>query len=128
MSRQCTAEEERTALLSRIRVIVYGNPQPHITPELTAMIMQMDPRHLNMPTLETCANGLETVDKLMGERVFSDKLGTEWGPVGAVPKLVIGDIMMGNIIVPVKEKYDVRVFLWFFGSISSFTRCVLLVQ
>ncbi|KZO90748.1 glycosyltransferase family 1 protein [Calocera viscosa TUFC12733] len=122
MLRQCASDEERTTLLSRIRVIAYGNPQPQLTPELITMLMQMDPRHLNSPTLESCADAVEIVGKLMGERVFLDKIGADWGPVGAVPKLVIADVMMGNVILPVKEKYDVWVFLWWIGNTASFTR------
>ncbi|KZT56233.1 glycosyltransferase family 1 protein [Calocera cornea HHB12733] len=122
MPRQCVSEDERTALLSRIRVIAYGNPQPPLTPELEAMVMLMDPRHLISPTLETCADGVEVVGNLMGEHAFVDKLGTAWGPVGALPRLVIVDVMMGNLFLPVKDMYNVWVFLWWFGSTTSLTR------
>ncbi|KZT56234.1 glycosyltransferase family 1 protein [Calocera cornea HHB12733] len=122
MARQCASEEERTTLLSRIRVIAYGNPQPQLTPELVTMIMQMDPRDMDSLAPETARDGLEIIRKLMGECAFVDKLGAAWSPVGAVPKVVIADVMMGNVTLPMKDKYDVLLFLWWFGSAASFTR------
>ncbi|KZT56227.1 glycosyltransferase family 1 protein [Calocera cornea HHB12733] len=122
MSRQCASDQERIALLSRMRVIAYGYPQPPLSPEMAAMVMQMDPRNLHVPTIETCTDALEVVDKLMEGRSFLDKLGGEWNPVGALPRLVVSDVMMGNVLLPVKEKYDLALFIWWIGNTASFTR------
>ncbi|KZT56225.1 glycosyltransferase family 1 protein [Calocera cornea HHB12733] len=128
MSRQCTTEEERATLLPRIRVIAYGSPQPELTPEMRMMLAQLDPRHVQIPARKACADAVKLIGKIMDELVFVDNLGTQWSRVGAVPKLVITDILMGNVTVPVKEKYNLRVYLWWFGNIASFTRCVLLIH
>ncbi|EJU03976.1 hypothetical protein DACRYDRAFT_14213 [Dacryopinax primogenitus] len=122
MSRQCISEEERNSLLSRVRVIAYGDPQPVITPELAQILLSMDPREVHDPPLKTCADGVHMINKLMDGQTFIDKLGQEWGPVGAVPKILVADLVMGNIVLPVKEKYNIWVFVWWAGSIGSFTR------
>ncbi|EJU03973.1 UDP-Glycosyltransferase/glycogen phosphorylase [Dacryopinax primogenitus] len=122
MARQCVSEEERDSLLSRVRVIAYGFPQPPMTPELIQMVMSMDPRHIHNPTMESCSDAVDMIEKLIGERVFLDKLGQDWGPVGAVPNMLIADVMMGNVILPVKEKHNIWVFLWWVGNTASFTR------
>ncbi|EJU03974.1 UDP-Glycosyltransferase/glycogen phosphorylase [Dacryopinax primogenitus] len=122
MSRQCLSEDERNSLLSRIRVIACGYPQPPMTPELFQMMMSMDPRDVHSPSRETCADANEMIDKVIDEQTFVDELGQEWGPVGAVPKVLICDVIMGGVAVPAKEKHNLSVFIWYIGSIASFTR------
>ncbi|EJU03977.1 UDP-Glycosyltransferase/glycogen phosphorylase [Dacryopinax primogenitus] len=122
MSRQCVSEDERTSLLLRIRVIAYGYPQPLMTPELNQIAMSMDPRDVHHPTLESCADGVEMMNELMIECPFVDKLGQRWSPVGEVPKTLVADVLMENIILPVKAKHNICVFVWWVGNIASFTR------
>ncbi|KZT56738.1 glycosyltransferase family 1 protein [Calocera cornea HHB12733] len=114
MQRQCD-ETERLSLLSRIRIIGVGNtlgPVNSITDARTRLFVA-DNMVPDVPGAFAA---------VMADECYVDGNSVKWEPVGCKPTLLIGDVLMGHVIVPLKLQYQIPLLVWMAGAASVFTR------
>ncbi|KZO99296.1 glycosyltransferase family 1 protein [Calocera viscosa TUFC12733] len=114
MQRQCD-DLERLPLLSRIRIIGVGNtlgPVNNIT-DARGRLFVADNMVPDVPGAFAA---------VMADECYVDGNSVKWEPVGCKPTLLIGDVLMGHVIVPLKLQYQIPLLVWMAGAASVFTR------
>ncbi|KZO99012.1 glycosyltransferase family 1 protein [Calocera viscosa TUFC12733] len=109
-------------LLSRIRVIAAGHALPGVGSQLGSDGPTLDPRVNRTPMPECSQEVVNVFDKLMTGEEFKDDNDITWGAVLQSPSLVISDLFMGDAVVPLKEKYGLRTYVYWIASAAAFTR------
>ncbi|KZT56229.1 glycosyltransferase family 1 protein [Calocera cornea HHB12733] len=111
------AGEGAKDIISRIRVIAAGHCATLLTPP--PMSPDFNVNDHRWPTLDNIRAILRVVDSIVQDEPFEDDSGAAWDPVNQKPSLVIADMLMGDIAVPVKEKYKLPTYM--FWACNGFT-------
>ncbi|KZO90747.1 glycosyltransferase family 1 protein [Calocera viscosa TUFC12733] len=83
---------------------------------------QQDPRERRLPTVEVTQAMVKVAESIMQDEPFTDDNGGVWDSVHQKPSLIIADMFMGDVAMPLKEKYKRPIYMFWATSAFSFTR------